>query len=103
MANSISHAEADSEHNVKVDMLYVKRNSSGALPTHSDLFAKDPEFLDADVVDVRDVRQSDLEFSIATTGFQYERMVAPQDVDYTDNKSVTEKYLPALEQFVAQQ
>lgn len=102
MPNTGADPEAPSEPVVKADMLYVKRNSAGAVPTRAELFGRHADFLELDTVDVRNVRQSDVEFSLSTTGFQFERMPVAHGVDFTDDKSVAEKYLPVLEQFVAQ-
>lgn len=102
MTHSTPNGEAHSEHVVKADLFYCKLSDTGEVPTHPKLLAKDPNFIDVGTVDIRDVRQAKQEFSIDTAGFQFGRMPLPSDVDFTDSDSVKEKYLPALEEFVAQ-
>lgn len=97
--NNQAHLERGS---IKADLLYVKKHSSGALPANPALYARDPEVTDIGTVDVGDVRESDRKFSLTETGFQYEHITASPDIDYADEKSVAEKYLPALEALVAQ-
>lgn len=42
------------------------------------------------------------DFSISKNGFQYGKLSAPNDIDYTDNVQVVEKYLPLLEQYLTE-
>ncbi|CAN8105966.1 unnamed protein product [Discula destructiva] len=103
MPDTGADAKAHSEPVVRADMLYVKRNSADAVPTRLELFECHADFLELDTVSVQNVRQSNLDFSLATTGFQFERMPLPLGIDFADDNSVTEKYFPDLEQFLRKQ
>lgn len=103
MAQSNPSAGAQPEGTVKADLHYVKRASDGTLPTPEDLYYKKVEFVESGAVDIHDVRDSKKDFSLKGTGFQYEKLAVPDDVDYSNNDSVTEKYLPVLEKFVKEQ
>lgn len=81
-------------------MQYVKPNGVGAVPNHVELFAHHPDFLDIQPVSIRNARDKDQDFFLSRNGFQYSKFTAAEDVDYMDKHQVTEKYLPALEQFV---
>lgn len=87
---------------VETEVLYVKKTSTGAAPTTEQIYNEVAEILDVGTVNVRDVRTADQEFSMARTGFQFERVTTPKDIDYSDAKSVAEDLYPILEQFVAQ-
>lgn len=88
---------------LEIELPYVKRSSNGAIPTHAQMFSRHPDFLDTQLVNVRDVRKTDQTFSISKNGFQYGKLDAPTDIDYTDNAQLVEKYLPVLEQYLKEQ
>lgn len=86
-----------------VKIPYVRRNDDGALPDHAQMFSHIPEFMDMQPARVRNARATDQRFSIPTTGFQYARVKAPQDIDFMDVDQVKEKYFPVLEQLLKEQ
>lgn len=85
---------------VDVEIPYVRRNGNGELPTHAQMFSWEPEFMDMTPSTIHNVRASQKDFSIATSGFEYARLDAPPVINFSDPDQVKAKYFPKLEKMI---
>lgn len=88
---------------IVADIPYVKRNDDGKIPNHAQMFSHEDAFLEVRQAKVHNVRATDQNFSISTTGFQYARLAGPPDIDYLDEEQVRKTYFPELEKLLKEQ